>query len=144
MNEQQYRYLFGLACVQARAISNEPITAGRKMRAGTICNSCKVALPVPHTPGLKRCESCASRHLVFMYFRHRHGWHCAFTTEARKKLPKEFTFNRSSTVRELASRGNGLIDKWDSKGFELGLDIGKGGIWLRLTDEQYLALGGVL
>jgi hypothetical protein len=44
----------------------------------------------------------------------------------------------------LASRGNGLIDKWDSKGFELGLDIGKGGIWLRLTDEQYLALGGVI
>jgi hypothetical protein len=79
-----------------------------------------------------------------MYFRHRHGWHCAFTTETRKKLPKEFTFNRSSTVRELASRGNGLIDKWDSEGFELGLDIGKGGIWLRLTDEQYLALGGVI
>ena len=144
MNEQQYRYLISLTCLQARAFSNEPIAAGRRMRAGKICSSCKLGLPEPHTPGLKRCETCASSHLVFMYFRQRCGWHCGFTTETRKKLPKEFTFNSSSTVRELASRGNGLIDKWDREGFELNLEIGKGGFWLRLSDEQYLALGGVL
>jgi hypothetical protein len=44
----------------------------------------------------------------------------------------------------MVRRGNGLIDKWDSDGFELGLEMGKGGIWLRLSDDQYRALGGVL
>jgi hypothetical protein len=47
-------------------------------------------------------------------------------------------------VRELASRGNGLVDKWDREGLELGLEISKGGIWLRLSDEQCRAIGGML
>ena len=144
MNEEQYRYLITKACLHARAISNEPIAAGRKMRAGKICSSCKLALPLPHTHGRKRCESCTQKHMVYMYFRHRCGWHCSFRTETRKKLPREFTFNNAATLRELARRGNGLIDSWDREGFELDLELGKGGIWLRLSDKQYLALGGVL
>lgn len=144
MNEEQYRYLFGLTSLQARAFSKEPMAFGRMMRAGKICNSCKVSLPGPHTPGSKRCSFCANTHMVFMYFRQHLGWHCAFTDENRKKLPRELTFKSSATVRELAKRGNGLVHKWDQEGFEIGLDVGKGGIWLRLTDQQYLALGGVL
>ena len=77
-------------------------------------------------------------------FRNRYGWHCSFRTEARKKLPREFTIKISATVRELVRRGSGLIDKWDSEGFELDLEIGKGGIWLRLTDDQYRAIVGVV
>jgi len=144
MNEQQYRYLISRACQYARAYSNEPFAAGRKMRAGKICSSCKTALPSPHTLGLKRCEFCAEKHLVYMYFKKQFGWHCAFRTEHRKKLPREFTFDSSATVRELAKRGSGLIDKWDRDGFEIDLEVGRGGVWLRLTDEQYLALGGLL
>ena len=79
-----------------------------------------------------------------MYFRHFSGWHCSFRTEARKKLPREFTFRNSDTVVELAKRGNGLTDKWDREGFQIDLVLGKGGVWLRLSDEQYRALGGVL
>jgi len=144
MNEQQYRYLIGRACQYARAISDEPIAAGRKMREGKICSSCKIALPVPHIRGLRRCEFCSTKHLVYMYFRRRSGWHCGFRTQARKKLPREFTFNSSAAVRELARRANGLIDDWDRRGFEIDLEVGRGGIWLRLTDEQYLALEGLL
>ena len=79
-----------------------------------------------------------------MYFRRFHGWHCSFRTVDRKKLPKEFTFKVPSTLRELAKRGNGLIDKWDRDGFDLALEMGKGGVWLRLSDDQFKALGGVL
>lgn len=144
MNEDQYRYLFALTCRQARAFSKEPIALGRMMRAGKICSACKGELPAPHIPGLKRCSFCANRHLVFMYFRRRQGWHCIFTDENRRRLPREFTFNSPATVHGLAQRGNGLVHKWDREGFEVGLDIGRGGVWLRLTDKQYLALGGVL
>lgn len=52
------------------------------------------------------------------------------------------TFKSSKTLVELAKRVNGL--KWDREGFELDLEIGKGGIWLRLSGEQYVALGGAL
>jgi len=144
MNERQYRYLFSLACLQARAQSNEPIALGRKMSAGKICSSCKCPLPGPHTLGLKRCAFCADKHLVFMHFRRCSGWHCVFRDESRKKLPREVNFKSSGVVRELAMRGNGLVHKWDQEGFEIGLEVGRGGIWLLLTDEQYLALGGVL
>jgi hypothetical protein len=78
-----------------------------------------------------------------MYFSKKYSWHCGFRTEDRKKLPREFTFHRAATVRELARRGNGLIDKWDRDGFEIDLQAGRGGLWLRLSDEQYRALGGV-
>lgn len=77
-------------------------------------------------------------------FRNRYRWHCSFRTEARKKLPREFTFKMSAPARESVRRGCGLIDKWDSEGFELDLEIGKGRIWLHLTDDQYRAIGGVV
>ena len=79
-----------------------------------------------------------------MTFRECYGWRCRFWTEDWKKLPAELIFTDSAKVREVARRGNGLIDKWDRDGLELDLEIGRGGVWLRLNDEQYLALGGVL
>jgi hypothetical protein len=144
MNESQYRSCMNHALQYARSISDEPYAAGRKMRAGKICRSCKSVLPMPHTEGAKLCDFCAERHLVYLYFRERDGWHCGFRTEDRKKLPKEFCFRTAATVREMVRRGNGLIDKWDIDGFELGLEIGRGGVWLRLSDDGYRALGGVL
>lgn len=144
MNERQYRVLLNRALFYARAISNEPLIAAQKMHAGKICRSCKTPLPLPHARGAKMCRFCSDKHFVFMYFRESCGWHCAFRTQARKKLPREFTFGSAATVREVARRGNGLIDKWDQQAFELGLEIGKGGVWLRLSDEQFRALGGVL
>ena len=144
MTEEQYRSCLTQALIYARAISDEPLAAGRRIRAGRICRSCKSLLPKPHEPGSKLCEFCTDKHFVYMYFRESHGWNCSFRTEARKKLPREFTFRAPETIRELAKRGNGLIDKWDREGFELALEIGKGGVWLKLSDDQYRALGGVL
>lgn len=144
MNETQYRFVLSQALRSARSISNEPLVAARKMQAGKICRSCKSPLPAPHTQGAKRCGFCADKHLVFMYFRECCGWHCGFRTEARRKLPKEFVFRAAATVRKMVRRGNGLIDEWDRDGFELGLELGRDGVWLRLTDGQYRSLGGVL
>jgi len=144
MNERQYRFFMNQALFYTRSISNEPLSAGRRMSSGKICRSCKSPLPVPHTCGAKLCGFCAERHLVYMYFRYNSIWFCGFRTESRKKLPRELTFGKSASVREIARRGNGLIDKWDIDGFELGLEMGRGGVWLRLNDDQYRVLGGVL
>jgi hypothetical protein len=144
MNERAIKFFLNQSLVYARSISDEPVVASRKMRAGQICRSCKSPLAPPHAHGAKLCGLCAKSHLVYMYFRECHGWHCGFRTESRKKLPKDFTFRTAATIRELAKRGRGLVDKWDRDGFELSLEMGKGGIWLRLSDDQYRALGGVL
>lgn len=144
MNERHFRASLSRALLYARSVSNEPHIAARQMRAGRICRSCKKPLPLPHSHGLKLCNFCRDRHLVFMYFRESYGWRCAFRTEARKKLPREFTFRSAATVRELARRGNGLIDRWDRDGFEVALELGKGGIWLRLSNDQFRSLGGIL
>lgn len=132
------------ALYYARCISDEPLNTARRMRVGKICRSCKSSLPLPHTSDEKLCVFCADKHLVYMYFRYRSRWFCASRTKDRKKLPRELIFGSSASVWELAKRGNGLIDKWDSEEFELGLEIGRGGIWLRLNDSQFRALGGVL
>ena len=144
MNQKALTFYMSLAARSARSYSDEPAAAGRRMRAGKICKSCKAPLPSPHTPFKKRCDFCAARHHVLMHFRRHSGWHCSFTTESRQKLSKRLTFISADKVREVAKRGNGLIDNWDRDGFELDLEIDGGCIWLRLSDEQYLALGGVL
>lgn len=144
MNETTYRYFLNQALFYARSISNEPLNAGRRMSAGKICRSCKSPLQLPHLAGAKLCGFCAEKHLVYMYFHHCSRWYCGFRTETRKKLPREFRFENAATLREMVRRGNGLIDKWDREGFELALELGRGGVWLRLNDNQYRVLGGVL
>ena len=144
MKPNLYRFLNSQSVLYARSISNEPWKAARRMRAGKICRSCKSTLPPPHTQGAKLCDFCVDKHLVYMYFRYCFKWHCGFRTEGRKKLPREFAFDHATALREIARRGNGLIDDWDRTGFELALEIGRGGVWLRLSDDQYRALGGAL
>lgn len=144
MNQRAIQFFLNRAILYSRSISDEPFAAGRRMRAGKICRSCKTSLPLPHEPGAKLCSFCADKHLVYMYFRHCFNWHCGFRTEDRKKLPREVTVGSAASIREIARRGNGLIDQWDRDGFELALELGEGGVWLRLSNEQYRALGGVL
>ena len=144
MNDRAIRFFLNQAILHARSISDERLVAGRNMRAGRICRSCRSPLPVPHSQGSKLCGFCADKHLVYMYFRYRFKWHSGFRTQDGKKLPKEVTFKDATSIREMVRRGNGLIDQWDRDGFELGLEIGRGGVWLRLSDDQYRALGGVL
>lgn len=144
MKEDALRFYMALGARQPRALSKECFAASRKMGAGKICSSCKAPLPLPQTPVVKRCGFCYDKHLVLMSFRHCFEWRCRFTTEARERLPGQCTFKDAAKVRELATRGNALIDKWDRDGFELDLQLGRGGIWLRLSDEQYMAIGGLL
>lgn len=72
-----------------------------------------------------------------------HGWHCSFYTERWQRLPKRLTFRDAASIWETARRGNGLIDDADRERLELGIELGRGGIMLRLTDEQFRAIGSV-
>lgn len=120
----------------------DPI-AWKKTRAGEICGSCRKPLPQPHTPGCKRCEGCAGKHHVRMTFRRCGGWHCSFYTERWQPLPKRLIFRDAASIIEIARRGKGLIDEAIMEALDRSFKIGRGGLMLRLNDEQFKAIGGL-
>ena len=121
----------------------DPI-AWKKIRSGQICSSCRRPLPKPHRPECKRCENCTGRHHVRMTFRRWDGWHCRFYTEHWRPFPKRLIFRDATSIIETARRGNCLVDGATREALERSIKIGRGGIMLRLSDEQFQAIGGVL
>ncbi len=71
------------------------------------------------------------------------GWHCSFHEMGRRKVLRRLTFRDSAKVYETTLRGNARSDKAAREALDLAIEIGRGGIWLRLTNEQYRALGGL-
>jgi hypothetical protein len=68
----------------------------------------------------------------------REGWYCRFLEEDLKTpLPKKFTFADVSKVRELAEKGGGFNVHEARHSFNQGVEVGRGGIYLQLTEEQY-------
>jgi hypothetical protein len=81
------------------------------------------------------------RHRVYMSFQDRHGWQCQFLeADLQTPLPKRLHFASSDKVVALVERGDGLPDQESRLMLEQGISMGRGGIFLRLTDEQYTAL----
>lgn len=128
------------ACTHARL--RDPF-ARKRMRAGEICSSCRRPLPLPHTPECKRCALCAGSHHVRMTFFYLGGWHCQFYSERWRPLPKRLKFRKAASVIETAARGNGLIEDEARAALERSLKIGRGGLMLRLSDEQFRSVAGI-
>jgi hypothetical protein len=76
-----------------------------------------------------------------MYFMLRDGWYCQFLEQDLKtSLPRKLTFSSAEKVKELAERGGAFKDLADHQSFEHGVSIGRGGVYLKLTREQYAVL----
>lgn len=82
-------------------------------------------------------------HSVFMSFvRQADGWHCRFHEGnlAKTPLSKQFVFRSQERIVETASRGLGLTSIESRQAFDEAIFVGHGGIWLKLTEEQYQTL----
>jgi hypothetical protein len=77
-------------------------------------------------------------HKVYMTFFYRSGWHVQ--ADAKTPLPRQFTFKDPEKIRELARRGEAWRDSESRQMLEYGIEVGRGGCYLRLTPEQYRAL----
>ena len=76
-----------------------------------------------------------------MAFSHRDGWHCQFLeADLKTPLPRRITFTTSDKVREFARRGGAFKNLESEQGFDHGVEIGRGGVYLELTEEQYRTL----
>ena len=78
------------------------------------------------------------RHRVYMSFMDRHGWQCQFLEgNLKTPLPKRLHFTFPNKIIELVARGGGLRDPESRLMLEQGISMGRGGVFLSLTEEQY-------
>jgi len=76
-----------------------------------------------------------------MSFMFRNGWLCQFLEEDLKtSLPRKVVLGSQEKVREMAQRGGAAMSLDVLQALDHGIEIGRGGIWLELSDEQYQKL----
>jgi hypothetical protein len=80
-------------------------------------------------------------HRAYMSFMQRQGWHCQFLEEDLKTaLPKKLAFLSQDMILQLARRGGAVLNLETEQAIHHGIDIGRGGVWLNLNDNQYRKL----
>ena len=81
------------------------------------------------------------RHRVYMSFQCRYGWHCQFLEQDLKTpLPRKVHFKSAEKVIELVVRGGGLGNLESKQMLDQAIEMGRGGVFLCLTPEQYAEL----
>jgi len=76
-----------------------------------------------------------------MSFQCRNGWHGQFLEQDLKTpLPKKLCFASLGKVVELVERGGGLSNLESRQALDQAIEIGRGGVFLSLTGEQYSKL----
>jgi len=76
-----------------------------------------------------------------MSFMFRNGWLCQFLEEDLKtSLPRKVLLDSQEKVREMARRGGDAMSLDVLQALDNGIEIGRGGLWLELSDEQYQKL----
>ena len=112
---------------------------------GKICCSCRAPLPPSEFKGERFCDACAAakatRRRVYMSFTLTKGWFCQFLEEdAQTTLPRTIRMKDTDKIFELAERGGYRLNLEGRQAIQHGIDIGRGGVWLELTEEQYAKL----
>lgn len=80
-------------------------------------------------------------HRVFMTFFLRSGWQVQFLeADLRTPLPRKFTFTDPDKIRGLARKGEAWGDAESRQMLEYAIENGRGGVYLRLTPDQYKKL----
>ena len=81
------------------------------------------------------------RHKIYMYFMCRKGWQCQFLLpDLQTTAARPITFQDPAKIVEMAERGNALRDLAAKQAMDYALNMGRGSVWLWLSDEQYAKL----
>ena len=76
-----------------------------------------------------------------MYFQLNRGWQCQFLeADLKTPLPRQLTFTDPAKIVEMAQRGGALRDLAARQALDYGIELGRGSVYLSLTEEQYLSL----
>jgi hypothetical protein len=120
-------------------------STARARLAGQICCWCKKRLDPHERPGERSCENCGAAHAprrrVYMYFMQRQGWDCQFLeADLKTSLPLKLNLDCPEKLIEMAERGGGLPNREADQMLRYGIEMGRGGVWLSLTEAQYQKL----
>jgi hypothetical protein len=70
-----------------------------------------------------------------------HGWYCQFLeADLKTPLPRKLTFSSPDKILQLAKHAGALKDLAARQAIEHGIEMGRGGVYLMLTQEQYAKL----
>ncbi len=76
-----------------------------------------------------------------MSYQDRYGWHCQFLeADLQTPLPRKLSFASPGKIIELVQRGGGFKDLAERQAFDQAITVGRGCLYLSLTDEQYAKL----
>ena len=76
-----------------------------------------------------------------MSFMHREGWHCQFLEEDLKtSLPRKVTSRYSGKADRNGEAWGSKLNLETRQALDHGIEIGRGGVWLELTEEKYAGL----
>jgi hypothetical protein len=80
-------------------------------------------------------------HQVYMFFFKRGGWQVQFLeADLKTPLPRKLTFSDPEKIRELARRWEAWGTSEARQMLEHAIETGRGGVYLKLTPEQYTKL----
>jgi len=76
-----------------------------------------------------------------MHFQTQSGWQCQFLEEDLKTpLARRLNLVSQEKLFEIAERGGYVLNLEGRQALQQGIDKGRGGIWLELSDDQYRKL----
>lgn len=128
-------------------MGGERSSSVRARLAAKTCALCRGPLLAPHLPGDQLCSRCAGQkkppRRVYMSFQTQSGWHCQFLEEDLKTpIPKKLNLLRQERLFEIAERGGYRLNLEGRQALQRAIEMGRGGVWLELTEEQYRKLKG--
>ena len=83
----------------------------------------------------------ARRHKIYMYFVCRRDWLCQFLLpDLQTTAAPAITFADPAKIVDMAGRGNAFKDLAAKQAMDYALNMGRGSVWLYLSDEQYAKL----
>jgi hypothetical protein len=75
------------------------------------------------------------RHRVYLSFQDRNGWQCQFLeADLKTPLPRKLHFTSPDKIIEIVERGGGLRDQESRLMLQQGISMGRGGVFLNLTE----------
>lgn len=81
------------------------------------------------------------RHRLYMSFMDRKGSQCQFLeADLQTPLPRKLCYKSAVKIIELVERGGGFKDFESRLMLDQGISMGRGGVFLSLTDELYRKL----
>jgi hypothetical protein len=86
-------------------------------------------------------QSGTGKRKVYLYFMCNRGWQCQFLEpDLKTTAARPITFADPAKIVEMAERGGALRDLASRQAVDYGISMGRGSVWLNLTEEQYAKL----